>query len=188
MPMEDQKIIELYFRRDEAAIRETEAAYGPLCLRIAMNILSIREDAEECVSDTWHQAWNRIPPTKPLSLRAFLGRITRDLSISRWRQNHAKCRYDGMEILLSELDECVPAPSATEKAAELRDLTEHLAAWLRGLSREDRVLFLRRYWYGDSVDKLARERGEKSNTVSQRLLRLRKRLRETLEAEGVWIE
>ena len=185
MPMEDQKIIELYFRRDEAAIRETEAAYGPLCLRIAMNILSIREDAEECVSDTWHQAWNRIPPTKPLSLRAFLGRITRDLSISRWRQNHAKCRYDGMEILLSELDECVPAPSATEKAAELRDLTEHLAAWLRGLSREDRVLFLRRYWYGDSIEAIANRMGFTKSKVKTALHRIRGGLRTFLEEKGV---
>ncbi len=186
--MEDEKIIDLYFRRDEAAIRETEAAYGSLCMRIALNILSIRQDAEECVNDTWHSAWKRIPPTRPVSLRAFLGRITRDHAVSRWRAEHAKKRFDGMEILLSELDECVPAAADPEKITETAELTEQITIWLRNLNSEDRALFLRRYWYGDGVKELARERGERANNVSQRLLRLRKQLRKTLESEGVWIQ
>ena len=185
--MEDEKIIDLYFQRDETAIRETEAAYGKLCMRIAMNILSIRQDAEECVNDTWYSAWERIPPTRPLSLRSFLGRITRDGAISRWRSEHAQKRFDGMELLLSELDECVPASTNPEAETEAAELSERIAAWLRALDADDRALFLRRYWYGDGVAEMAKERRERANSVSQRLLRLRKRLRETLESEGVWI-
>ena len=185
--MDDQNIIELFFRRDEAAISATDKAYGPLCRRIAMNILSIREDAEECVNDTYHTAWNRIPPTRPQSLKAFLGRIARDLSISRWRRDHARKRYNGIETLLSELDECVPSAVDVERSVEAAELTERIAAWLGTLDAPDRALFLRRYWYGDAVNALARERGETENRTAQRLLRLRRRLRETLEAEGVYI-
>ena len=107
--MDDKQIIELYFKRDECAIRETQSKYGAFCNRIAMNILSIREDAEECVNDTYYSVWKQIPPTVPESFRAFLGRITRNLSISRFRSMRAKKRYSGMEVMLSELNDCVPS-------------------------------------------------------------------------------
>lgn len=108
--MEDREIVALYHARDEGAISETAAKYGAFCLRIALNLLGIREDADECVNDTWLAAWRRMPPELPASLRAFLGRITRNLSISRYRQTRARKRYAGMEALLSELDDCVPSP------------------------------------------------------------------------------
>ena len=110
--MDDGQIIALYFSRDEAAIRETEKKYGTACRRVAMNILTLRQDAEECVNDTWHTAWKRIPPAVPASLRAFLGKITRDLAISRYRANRARKRFDGAQALLSELEECIPAGDA----------------------------------------------------------------------------
>ena len=98
--MDDETIIKLYFQRSERAISETDAKYGPYCRSIALNILSVREDAEECLNDTWHAAWNRMPPDLPQCLRAFLGRITRNLSISRFRADHAQKRFSGMEVLL----------------------------------------------------------------------------------------
>ena len=183
--MDDLAIVELYHRREEQAIAESDKKYGALCRSIALRLLSLREDAEECVNDTWHAAWNRIPPERPHSLGAFLGRITRNLSVSRWRREHAQKRYDGMEILLSELEDCVPAPGTVEEALDRRQLARAISAWLDSLAEEDRRLFIRRYWYGDPVKELAAERGERANGISQRLLRLRKALRTFLESEGV---
>jgi RNA polymerase sigma-70 factor (ECF subfamily) len=116
--VEDELIIEMYFKRDELAITETDRKYGAFCHRVAMNILSIREDAEECVNDTYHAAWRQIPPTFPDSLRAFLGRITRNLSVSRFRANRAEKRYTGMEQMLSELNDCVPSSDNVKQAIE----------------------------------------------------------------------
>lgn len=183
--MEDQQIITLYQSRDETAITETDRKYGPFCRRVAENILTVREDAEECVSDTYHAAWNTIPPQEPRSLRAFLGRIVRNLSLDRWRAGRAKKRYHGVEVLLSELEDCVPGGETAEEALDRRALGELISRWLEGLPEEDRCLFLRRYWYGDAVKTLAEEIGCTENQMAQRMLRLRKALRRALEAEGV---
>ena len=183
--MDDLTIVELYHRRDEQAIAESDKKYGALCHSIALRLLALREDAEECVNDTWHAAWNRMPPDRPSVLGAFFGRITRNLSISRWRRDHAKKRYDGMESLLSELEDCVPAPRTVEEDFDRQQLALFISAWLDSLADEDRRLFIRRYWYGDPVKELAAERGVTANVLSQRLLRLRRALRAFLESEGV---
>lgn len=183
--MDDHAIVELYHRREERAIAETDQKYGGLCRSIALRLLGDREDAEECVNDTWHAAWNRMPPDWPRSLGAFLGRITRNLSISRWRREHAQKRYDGVELLLSELEDCVPAPGTVEETLERRQLGWAISGWLDGLEEGDRRIFLRRYWYGDPVKELAAEAGQGANALAQRLLRLRKGLRAFLESEGV---
>ena len=183
--MDDIAIVELYHRREEQAIAESENKYGIMCRSIALRLLVLREDAEECVNDTWHTAWNRMPPDRPHSLSAYLGRITRNLSISRWRREHSQKRYDGMEVLLSELEDCIPAPDAVEEELDRQHLTRSINTWLDSLEDVDRWLFIRRYWYGDPVKKLAAERGESANSLSQRLLRLRKKLRAFLESEGV---
>ncbi len=183
--MDDCTIVELYHRREEQAIAESDRKYGALCRSVALRLLGFREDAEECVNDTWHAAWNKMPPDRPQALGAFLGRITRNLAISRWRRDHAQKRYEGMEILLSELEDCVPTPGTAEKAWERRQLAQSISTWLDSLEREDRRLFIRRYWYGDPVKMLAAERGEGANAISQRLLRLRRNLRTYLESEGV---
>ena len=183
--MDDLAIVELYHQRNEQAITESDKKYGVLCRSIALRLLGFREDAEECVNDTWHAAWNKMPPDQPQALGAFLGRITRNLSVSRWRRDHAQKRYDGMEVLLSELEDRVPAPGTVEEKLERRQLARSISAWLDSLETEDRWLFIRRYWYGDPVKELAAERGEEANTLSQRLLRLRKNLRAFLESEGV---
>lgn len=183
--MDDLAIIQLYHDRDQSAIAESDRKYGGMCRAIAGNILSVREDAEECVNDTWHAAWNTMPPERPRSLGAFLGRITRNLSISRWRRCHAQKRYGGMEVMLSELSDCVPAPDNVERYMDRKQLSEAISRWLDALEEGDRTLFLRRYWYGQPVQALARERGERPNALSQRLRRLRLSLKASLETEGV---
>lgn len=183
--MEDGQIIALYFRRDETAITETDRKYGPFCRRVAENILTLREDAEECVNDTYHTAWNAMPPEEPRCLRAYLGRIVRNLSISRWRAGRAQKRYNGMEVLLSELEDCVPGGEAVEEALDRQRLAEAISVWLEGLAKEDRTLFVRRYWYGDAVKDLAASCGCTAGQMAQRMLRLRKSLKRELEAEGV---
>lgn len=182
--MEDAAIVALYWSRDETAIAETDKKYGPYCRAIAQNILTVREDAEECVSDSYHHAWNTIPPQRPDRLPPFLGRIVRNLSISRWRRERAKKRYAGLESLLSGLEECLPSPQDVERTVEGRELTRRVEGWLEGLPRDDRAVFLRRYWYGQEVQALARAWGVTPNQMAKRLQRLRKCLKRDLEQEG----
>lgn len=182
--MEDSVIIELYWQREEAAIGETEKKYGSYCRAIALRILSDPEDAEECVNDTWHHAWRSIPPERPNSLAAFLGRIVRNLSISRWRKEHAQKRFSGLEALLSELEDCLPDSAGVEATVEGRALTKSIEEWLTEQSCEDRAVFLRRYWYGEKVQELAEVWGISPNRMTKRLSGLRKNLKKKLEKEG----
>lgn len=183
--MEDNQIIELYFNRDESALVETAKKYGTFCLRIAMNVLTVKEDAEECVNDTYHTAWNQIPPTKPDSFKAFLGRIVRNFSISKYRSLHAKKRFNGLEVMLSELSECIPAAGDVEQEIEAKELSEYINTWLESLKPEERALFIRRYWYGDEVRDLAKLCGVSGTQMTQRMLRLRRKLKAYLEEKGV---
>ncbi len=185
--MDDEVIVSLYFDRDEAAIGRTAEKYGPFCRRVALNVLSSPEDAEECVNDAWLAAWKQIPPERPRSLRAFLGRIVRNLSISRFRADHAQKRGGGMEVLLSELEDCVPDQNGVEDALDRAELGALISRWLDAQPEEDRNLFIRRYWFGDGVGALAGELGRSANQVSQKLFRLRRSLRAALEWEGVSI-
>ena len=175
--------MELYWRRDEAAIGETERKYGALCRGVAWNILGVDEDAEECVNDALHQAWNAIPPQRPDRLGAWLGRVTRNLALNLWSRNHTQKRYAGMAALLSELEDCVPAPGSVERELEDQELSAAIDGWLRTLSREDRTLFLRRYWYGVELP-LAVERDVSPNRLAQKMYRLRQSLKNALEKEG----
>ena len=183
--MEDNQIIDLYFHRDESALTETANKYGTFCLRIAMNVVNVREDAEECVNDTYHTAWNQIPPTRPDSFKAFLGRIVRNFAISKYRALHAKKRFNGLEVMLSEIGDCIPATESVEQEMEAKELTEYINSWLADLKQEDRLLFVRRYWYGDEVKDLARKCGVSGTQMTQRMLRLRRKLKEYLTEKGV---
>ena len=183
--MEDLQIIELYNKRNEKAISETSAKYGSLLYRIAINILSLHEDGEEVVNDTYSKAWNNIPPEKPNILSAYLGRITRNLSINRWHNRTAKKRYAGTEILLSELEDCIPSGADTEQTVENKDLVQTIDHWLSTLSVGDRVVFLKRYWFCDAVNKLAKEYGTSPNKLAGKLYRLRMDLKRVLAAEGI---
>lgn len=183
--MEDSQIIALYWQRDEAAIDETQQKYGAFCHRLARNILSLPEDAEECVNDTWLQAWNAIPPERPRKLQAWLGRITRNLSLNLWNKNHAQKRYHGMNELLDELSDCLPAPQTIEREIEAKELSAQLNAWLFSLKYQERVLFVRRYWYGIPLKDLAAEQRLAPARLAERMYRLRLSLKAALEKEGV---
>lgn len=183
--MDDKEIVSLYFDRKEQAIEETQRKYGAYCRTISQNILTVKEDAEECLNDAYHAAWTHIPPDVPVSLKIYLGRLIRNLAISRFRKNRAAKRYAGVELLLSELEECIPSSQSPERAVEAQELTQTLTSWLLSLEKPDRILFLRRYWYGFSVKQLALERGCKPNAAAQRLYILRGALRGYLIAKGV---
>lgn len=183
--MEDMDVIALYNSRAESAIRETDSKYGKWLHTIAFNILANREDSEEIVSDTYTSAWNTIPPQQPNSLRAYLGRITRNLSINRWHARRAQRRYNGAELLLSELADCLPAGGTVESALERKELARAIDRWLSGLPVNDRVLFLRRYWFADAVNVLAQECATSANKLAGRLFRLRRSLKAFLEQEGI---
>ena len=183
--MEDREIVTLFWQRDERALQAAADKYGGCCRAVARNILADEQDAEECLNDTWLAAWNDIPPSRPNSLKAYLGRLTRNLAITRWRYTHAEKRYAGLEVLLSELEDCLPARGGVEERLEQRELSRLLSAWLDSLPEADRRLFVRRYWYGAAVKDLAREAGLRDNLMAQRLFRLRRELKKRLEQEGV---
>ncbi len=183
--MEDEQIIKWYLERNEKALKEAQNKYGSYCFGIAKNILTVREDAEECVNDTWHLSWNKIPPVIPVSLKAFLGKLVRDTAISQYRANHAKKRYKGMEMLFDELEECIPSDFDVEENFAHQQLAEWINNWLGELPKEDRVLFIKRYYYGDAVKKLAKEIGCTENQMAQRMLKLRKKLKMFLYGKGV---
>ena len=184
--MEDSQIIDLYWARSERAIAETADKYGGFLRTIAWNILRSHGDAEECVNDTYLRTWNAIPPARPTAFRAWLGRIARNLSLDRWKQGRAQKRGgDGIEVLLGELDACVPAPGGTETALEDREIAAAISAFLRTLPAERRVIFLRRYWYGQDLALIAGELGCGLGKVKSSLFRTRNALRAYLEQEGV---
>lgn len=182
--MEDTAIIELYWARNEDALTQTDLKYGPMCRSLAFSILSDREDSEECVNDTWHKAWDTIPPQRPDSLRAYLGRIVRNLSISRLRRRTAQKRGHGAQIMFSELEDCLPAAAVVEQEVDSRELAAAISRWLRTLDTDDRALFVRRYWYGDAVQTLAAQWGLEPNRMAKRMLKLRRGLKQWLEKEG----
>lgn len=183
--MTDHEIIELYFARDERAIRETADAHGTYCFGVAMRILQSHPDAEECVNDTWLRAWNTIPPKRPDALRTYLAHIIRNLAISRYRREHAGKRSHAPDTPIHELSECLPDPEADPVGAvgagELREL---LNRFVRELEEPDRKLFVGRYWHSYASADLARAYGMKENAVNQRLYRIRERLRKYLAERG----
>ena len=176
--LSDEKIVHMYFMRDERAIRETDQKYGRLCMQISMNIVKSHPDAEECVSDTYLKTWNSIPPARPNSLGAFVCRIARNLSLNRLRNLRAAKRNRELTASLEELEACISLPD--DVAGRLPEL---LNGFLAGLDKEDRALFMGRYWYACSVKDLAHRLGITPNAASQRLYRLRDRLKAYL-AEG----
>ena len=182
--MEDQGIVELFFDRSEQAIVETDKKYGGYCYAIAYNILSSREDSEESVSDTYLTAWNTIPPRKPNLLNAFLGKITRHISIDRWRKLSAQKR-GGKEMILAldELGECVDT-QGLEAAISQRELTRILNRFLMSLPETERNVFLCRYWYLDSIETIVKITGFSQSKVTSMLHRTRGKLRKKLSEEG----
>lgn len=183
--MEDTNIIELYWARNEQAISETAGKYGAFCHRIAWNILSCREDSEECVNDTYLNVWNTIPPQRPQVFQAFLGRITRNLAINRHNYLAREKRGGGaVTLALEELRECVDQGSDPEASIELKELGESIAAFLEEISQIERIIFLRRYWYLEDRQRIAEFCGLTDSNVGVILHRTRKKLKAHLRKEG----
>ena len=181
--MEDQGIIALFFDRSEQAIVETDKKYGRYCYSIAYNILSNREDSEESVSDTYLEAWDTIPPRHPGCLNAFLAKITRHISIDRWRKRSAKKRGGGEIILaLEELEDCVDA-HGVETEFSKKELTRVLNQFLLSLPETERNVFLCRYWYLDSIQTISEVTGFTQSKVTSMLHRTRGKLRKKLSEE-----
>ena len=186
--MEDVRIIELYWRRDESAITATQAKYGAFCRSIAWQILQDREDAAECENDTYLRAWESMPPDEPRRLSAYLGAITRRLSLDRWRQYHADRRGGGQVALsLEELGECIPDGYPVEQQIESAETGKLVNRFLQALPQVECDVFLRRYWFMDSVEQIAKRYGFSVSKVKMMLKRTRDKLRETLEKEGVCV-
>lgn len=182
--MEDSRIVELYWLRDESAIAETANKYGSFCNKIAKNILTVKEDVEECVNDVYHKAWDSIPPQRPEKLGAWLGKVVRNTAINIWNSNHAQRRYAGITKLLDELEDCIPSTHSVESSAGEGELTAVINSWLMSLDSCDRVLFMRRYWYGEPLKTLEHEYGMTHGKMAKRMFLLRTRLREAIEKEG----
>ena len=181
--MEDTKIVELFWQRDQAAITQSNQKYGKYCYAIAYGILSSREDSEECVSDTWHNAWNAIPPEKPARLQAFFGRITRNLALDRYNYNHAQKRNTHLETVIDEYWECVPnGQMPVEYTVSLKQI---INGFLANLDQKSRVIFLRRYYYICSVKDIAGAMGLTESYVSVSLHRTRNKFKEYLQKEGI---
>lgn len=186
--MRDTEIIDLYFARDERALTESEKSFGSYCYSIAWHILYDKEDSDECVNDTWLKAWNNIPPTRPSKLAIFLGTITRNLSLDRWKSKQTQKRGNGaMDVVLDEIEECVPDKSSVEDIVETKELQELLNAFLKSLPERDCNIFLRRFWYVEEYAEIAERYDLNINTVKSSVFRTRAKLKDFLEKEGVTI-
>ena len=183
--MLDSQIVQLYWDRDERAIPETAAAYGGYCFTIAYNILGSTQDAEECVNDTWLRTWNSIPPHRPGILPPFLGRITRNLALHLFQRDHAQKRGGSeIDLVFEELSECVSGGASAEQIVDEQELKHAINDFLSGLSAKKRKIFVRRYWYADSIAQIAARMHMSENGVSVTLFRLRAALRQDLEERG----
>ncbi|MBQ3103641.1 MAG: sigma-70 family RNA polymerase sigma factor [Oscillospiraceae bacterium] len=183
--MEDGKIVELYWARDEEAIPASQEAYGAYCRAIAWRILKVEEDCEECLSDTWLKAWLSMPPQRPDILSAFFGCITRNLAFSRWREKRALKRAGDETVLaLSELSECVSGRDDPVSEIEGKELEAAINRFLRSIRSQECDIFLLRYYHVYSISAIALRFSMKENTVKSILLRTRRRLRRFLEEEG----
>lgn len=182
--LEDSKIIELFFARVEQAIVELSAKYGIVCNRIARNILKNDLDAEECVNDTYLAAWNTIPPQKPDPLRTYIFRIVRNIAIAKYHANTSEKRNSYYDVALEELENCLATSSTVEQEIAADELSKEIDRFLATLDEESQILFVRRYWYSDSISDLAERFHASNNNVSVRLSRIRNKLKIYLQKEG----
>ena len=185
--MEDTKIIELFLERSEEAILETDKKYGKYCYVIAYNILYSEPDCEEWVNDTYLRVWETIPPQKPNAFSAYLAKITRNLALNRHAYNSRKKRDSSFDLVLDEISEMLPDPSTAPDSADDIALREAINSFLRSLSAETRIIFVRRYWYNSTIADIATEYSVSVGTVKSTLSRTRKKFRDHLQKEGISI-
>lgn len=183
--MRDQEITELFWERKEQAVTESNIRYGAYCRRISYNILANKEDVEECMNDTWYQAWNAIPPQRPLCLKALFGKIIRNLSLNRWKWDRAgkRIRPEAM-LVLDELGECVSGREQPEDVVLAEELKKEINRFLHGLSTREQGMFVQRYFYLESIKSIARYHGITENAVSVNLNHVRKQLKQYLSERG----
>lgn len=183
--MKDAEIVALFWGRQEQALEITAEQYGGYCMQIARRILGNEPDAEECISDVYWAAWDSIPPNRPENLRTYLGKLTRRISMKRWRSMDARKRGGGEAALsLEELAECIPAGNTPEELVDGKELVKQLNGFLAKLPRQLRQVFILRYWHGCSVREISSVSGFSKSKVESILFRTRKKLREYLEREG----
>ena len=185
--MTDERIIELFFARSERGIEELDTKYGATCHRIAQNILGNKEDAEECVNDAYLGVWNSIPPKKPSLLSAFLFKILRNLSITRYHANTAQKRNSFYDIALDELGDTISTEESIEKECSQKELTTTIEGFLDTLTRENRVIFVCRYWFSESYTEIAKRTGLTEKNISVRLTRIREKMKEYLSERGILV-
>ena len=183
--IDDEKIIEMFFGRSEQSIRELDIKYGKICHNLSYNIVNSRQDAEECVNDAYLGVWNAIPPHRPNPLVAFVCKLVRNISIMRYRANTALKRNSNYDLTMEELENCLSSSVSIEDSLEEKELISIIEDFLRGLSQENRVIFLRRYWFSDSYAEIAARTGLTEKNVSVRLSRIRKQLQTHLAERGV---
>lgn len=185
MYMEDEKIIALYYERNEKAIDETAQKYGRMIRSIAYHILKNAPDSEECENDTYHTAWKKIPPANPPYLAAFLGRIARNISFDKYDYNSASKRNSAFALALSELADCIGTAGNAEEIMEQKETAGYISNFLRGTERIKRIVFIRRYWYCDDIRDIAKAYGFSESKVKSMLMRTRNQLKKYLEKQEV---
>ena len=185
--MTDTEIINLFFERSEQAIEELDKKHGSAVARVARNILGNSQDTEECVNDTDLGTWNAIPPHKPSPLRTFVCRIARNLATKKYHSNTADKRNSQYDLALDELEDYLSDSDSVEKAYEAQELKEAINGFIATLSYSDRFIFMRRYWYSDPVQDIAKMAHSTNNSVTVRLFRIREKLRLYLEKEGLLV-
>ena len=184
--MDDKQILDLYWERSEAAISETSKKYGKYCRYIASNILHNDEDSEECVNDTYLNAWKAMPNQRPSKLSTFLGKITRNLSLNRWELYNAEKRGSGqIPLALDELHECIPTSDCADQIVDDLALAEIFNRFLAALPKEKRMIFMRRYWYLSPIAEIATDYSISESKVKMSLMRSRNELKTLLEMEGM---
>lgn len=185
--IDDEKIIDLFFERSEQGIRELDNKYGAVCHNLSYNIVNSRQDAEECVNDAYLGAWNAIPPVKPDPLLTYICKIVRNISLNLYHRKEAAKRSSHYTIAMEEIEACIAATNAVEAEIEAVELAHIIERFLDTLTVENRVLFMRRYWFSDSCRDIAGFMGLTEKNVSVRLTRIREKLRQYLIEREVFI-
>lgn len=183
----EEELIDMFFERSEEALKEMEIKYGKICLKTSYNILGNLSDAEECVNDSYLGVWNAIPPERPKPLLTYVLRIVRNISLTCYYKKHAQKRNSSYDLAVEELSEFLASPDNVENILEAEELTGFVEKFLDGQNQINRVIFLRRYWFFDSYDQIAKQVGLSEKNVSVRLTRIRKQLKEYLQERGIYL-
>ena len=185
--IEDEKIIDLFFNRSEKAIQELDIKYGKVCHKLSYNILNNKQDAEECVNDAYLGAWNAIPPARPIPLLTYICKIIRNISLKIYYRKEAAKRSSHYTIAMEEIEACIAAPNTVEAEIETRELARIIEDFLNTLTVENRVIFMRRYWFSDSYKDIAEFVGLSEKNISVRLTRIRQKMKDYLAEREVFV-